>query len=111
MNRRHARPARAAVFVFGVLGFNQAIAHADPVEPNVLNYAVVAAPVVCRTLNEDPTILGVAGLMQAVIVKTGLTAYQAGEVVTLSVINECPWHTALLNQIATDYAPQRLRSA
>lgn len=102
---------QSLLILVGVIEPYQGLAHADPVESTIVNYAVAAAPVVCQVLGEDPTMSGVAGLMQIVVEKSGLTLYQAGEVVALSVVTECPWHTALLKRIAATYTPQQRRSA
>lgn len=98
------------LILVGVIAPRQNFVHADPVEPTVVNYAAAVAPLVCRTLDEDPTVVGVAGLVQVVVAKSGLTLYQAGEIVALSVISECPWHTALLNRIAANYASPKVKS-
>lgn len=103
--------AQPVLIFAGVIEPCQNFAHADPAEPMVVNYAVTAAAIVCHALDLDPTTTGVAGLMQAMVGKSGLTPYQAGEVVALSVVAECPWHTALLMRIAATYARPELRSA
>jgi hypothetical protein len=46
--------------------------------------------------------------MQGVIEQSGFTDYQAGQMVTLSVVLSCQRHTALLERITAAYQPERL---
>lgn len=80
-------------------------AHADPVEPQVTNYAKIAASAVCTTLDAYPTLPGVSGTVQAVVDDSGFTVTQAAQVVKISVITICPRHIPLLQRFVATWAP------
>ena len=66
----------------------------------VVAYAAQYAGAVCRTLDEYPTVDGVYGIGLS-IMDDGLTAYQAGQVIGLSVLEVCPRHIALMQNFAS----------
>ena len=66
----------------------------------VVAYAAQYAGAVCTTLDEYPTIDGVYGIGLS-IMEDGLTAYQAGQVIGLSVLEVCPRHIALMQNFAS----------
>jgi Protein of unknown function (DUF732) len=75
----------------------------DPTaEPKVVTYATTNAAAVCATLDEYPTVPGVAGLVGAVM-KDGFTPYQAGEIIALAVEKRCPNHIQLLEEFSATY--------
>jgi hypothetical protein len=65
----------------------------------VVAYAAQYGGAVCATLDEYPTINGVYGIGQS-IMEDGLTAYQAGQVIGLSVLEICPQHIDLMQNFA-----------
>jgi hypothetical protein len=65
-------------------------------------YAATYGEAVCMTLDDHPTFNGIIGIANA-IVEDGLTMYQAGGVIGLSVMEICPRHTALMNRFASTY--------
>lgn len=65
----------------------------------VVAYASVFGGVVCSTLDEYPSKAGVLGVGNAII-EDGLTAYQAGQVIALSVMDICPRHSDLMDDFA-----------
>lgn len=92
-----------------ILATGVAAAHADPAnqaEPEVVRYTATAAPSVCRSLDARPTLRGVLLAMQDVTERSGFDSRQASQVVTLSVLNECPRHTHLLNEIVALVSPK-----
>ncbi len=79
-----------------------AVSRADPTrpaEPDVVSYATTAAPAVCRSLDIRPTLRGVLLAMQDVMDQSGFGSRQASHVVTLSVTDQCPRHTHLLEEM------------
>ncbi len=71
-------------------------AKADDVDNVVFAYANTYAPAVCETLDEGhDSIDGLTGIMLS-IVGDGLTPRQAGQVVGISVTENCPRYTPLL---------------
>jgi len=76
-------------------------AHADP----VTNYAALAAPAVCETLDEHPTLPGLSGLLNAVQTDSGFTGRDAAAVVVYAVKTLCPRHIPLLQRFVSTYAP------
>lgn len=82
----------------GVVTF-AATAKAD-VDGAALAYAERYGGAVCSTLAEYPSISGVLGIVEA-IEKDGLSPYQAGEVVGLSVTNLCPQYDGLIRAFAS----------
>jgi len=66
----------------------------------VIAYASQFGDAVCTTLDEYPSFDGLLGIGQAII-EDGLNAYQAGQVIALSVVEICPRHLALVQAAAT----------
>lgn len=94
--------AALAVIVGAGLGYSP-VAQASPTDVDA--YAQDNAYVVCEVLDTYPSMGGIKGVSQAIVGK-GLTAYESGEVIAISIINYCPRHTALMNQFIRRYAPQ-----
>ncbi|MDP7721836.1 DUF732 domain-containing protein [Mycobacterium sp. TY814] len=101
--------ARALLLMlFGALivaACNAAPAHADPVAPYVINYASIAAPAVCGTLDDHPSFPGISGVIQAIQDDSGFTTDQAVQVLVISVQTRCVRHLPLLQRFADTYAP------
>lgn len=74
------------------------------IDPVSVAYAARYSDAVCGTLDAYPSVSGLLGVMQAIL-EDGLTSFQAGEVVTLSVAEACPWHTPLLRRFIAIYHP------
>jgi len=62
----------------------------------VFAYAATYGSAVCSTLDSYPSFEGILGIGQSII-EDGMTGYQAGEVIGVSVIEICPRHMGLLN--------------
>lgn len=95
------------LMLFGALiaaTFTATPAHADPIAPQVINYAVTASPAICHTLELYPTLPGVDGVLQGIQNDSGFTATQAGQVLVLGVQYRCPWHLPLLKRYADTWA-------
>lgn len=60
-------------------------------------YVSEYGPAVCSVLDESPIVESVLGVGMA-IAEDGLTDYQAGQVIAMSVATLCPWHTGLLRR-------------
>ena len=88
----------ALMAALGVIVY-AASAKAD-VDGAALAYAERYGGAVCSTLAEYPSISGVLGIVEA-IEKDGLSPYQAGEVVGLSVTNLCPQYDGLIRAFAS----------
>lgn len=73
-------------------------------------YAATFGGAVCNVLDKYPTFDGVVGIGQA-IVEDGLSSYQAGEVIQVSVQEICPRHLGLLNRFVAVYAPGSVSAA
>lgn len=69
-------------------------AHADEV---AVDYAAGHSKALCTTLSEFPTLIGLQGLLEAVV-DAGLTDVQAGEAVGTAVITACPRFEYLLDR-------------
>jgi hypothetical protein len=61
----------------------------------VIAYAAQFGDAVCATLDEYPSVSGVYGIGNA-IMEDGLTSFQAGQVIALSVSEICPRHLDVL---------------
>lgn len=83
-----------------------ASADAEP-SPAVIAYAAYYGGVVCDVLDEYPTVSGLLGVMEAVE-NDGFTAYEAGQVVGMSVAEICPRHGRLLRQFVDIYGGSRV---
>lgn len=76
-------------------------AKAEP-DSVVVAYAATYGGAVCSTLDDYPSFSGIIGIGQA-IADDGLSFYQAGEVIALSVLDICPRHTALMDRFSEAY--------
>ena len=77
-------------------------AKADP-DSMVYAYAATFGSAVCETLDSYPSFGGIYGIADA-ITDDGLTYYQAGQVIAVSVTEICPRHTALVKSFAASSA-------
>jgi len=68
-------------------------------------YAADYGDAVCSTLDSYPTLAGVSGIGQA-IRDDGLTLFQAGQVIEISVHEICPRHLGLLDRFIQTYSPR-----
>lgn len=73
-------------------------AKADP-DSMVYAYAATFGSAVCETLDSYPSFGGIYGIADS-ITDDGLTFYQAGQVIAVSVMEICPRHTALVKSFA-----------
>lgn len=76
-------------------------AHAGPAE----DYAVVNAGRVCAVIEAHPTVDGVTGVLAGVIADSGFSPYQAGRIVGMAVMMDCPEMLPVLQQFVDRYAP------
>jgi hypothetical protein len=77
-------------------------AKADP-DSMVYAYAATFGSAVCETLDSYASFGGIYGIADA-ITEDGLTYYQAGQVIAVSVMEICPRHTALVRSFAASSA-------
>ena len=102
---RNLRIILASLLFGGLIGgglMSLAIARADT--DNAANaYAAVYGSAVCSTLDSYPSFAGIIGIIQA-IEKDGLSAYQAGEVVGISVSEICPRHMGLIARFGSEFS-------
>lgn len=82
-------------------------ASADEPSTTVVAYAATFGGIVCDVLDDYPTPSGVLGIAQA-IQDDGLSSYEAGQVIGLSVAEICPRHTALMLRFANAYGGSRV---
>lgn len=80
------------------------VASADPVDTAVAIYAATNSGPVCSTLDANPSIVGVVGVVKGIEEDGAFTPYEAGEVLAISVVAECPQHTGLLQRFIDAYA-------
>jgi hypothetical protein len=85
-----------ALGVIAVLAAAPAKADTDPV---VVAYSAHYGGAVCSVLDEFPSENGILGIGKSII-EDGLTGYQAGQVLYLSVSDVCPRHMGLLRAFA-----------
>lgn len=69
-----------------------------------------AERVVCLMLDQDPTFPGVMHTAAVLVQQAGVTAYQAGQFIAMSVIDQCPEHGPLLNAFIKEYSPSGTNS-
>ena len=69
----------------------------------VTAYAATFGSAVCETLDSYASFGGIYGIADA-ITEDGLTYYQAGQVIAVSVTEICPRHTALVKSFAASSA-------
>lgn len=84
----------------GVVVF-AASAKAEP-DSDALAYAAEYGPAVCSVLDDYPSVSGMLGIMQA-IVEDGMTEYQAGQVVGISIYRLCPEYDYLAEKFMRRY--------
>ena len=84
----------------GVLAAPNAKADNDPV---VYAYAAQYGGIVCQVLDDHTSVSGMLGIGEA-IMEDGLTAYQAGQVLAVSVTEICPRHTGLLMRFVNTFS-------
>lgn len=77
-------------------------ASADEPSTTVVAYAATFGGIVCDVLDDYPTPSGVLGIAQA-IQDDGLSAYEAGQVIGLSVAEICPRHMRELQRFIDIY--------
>ena len=77
-------------------------ASADEPSTTVVAYAATFGGVVCDVLDDYPTTAGILGIAQA-IQSDGLSSYEAGQVIGLSVSEICPRHMGLVLRFADAY--------
>lgn len=92
----------AAAWLVSALILTAAPAHADRVD----TYTVFAAPAVCSTLDQFPTVAGVAGVGDGIVADSGFTYFQAGRVIADAVNGWCPRHLPLLQRFVAVYGPK-----
>jgi hypothetical protein len=68
-------------------------------DPVVVAYSAHYGGAVCSVLDEFPSENGILGIGKSII-EDGLTGYQAGQVLYLSVSDVCPRHMGLLRAFA-----------
>ena len=93
----------ALMAALGVIAFSLAApnAKADS-DSEAYAYAAHYAGAVCATLDDYPTVNGMLGIMQA-IAEDGLSDFQAGQVVGLSITETCPRYSYLLDLFIDRY--------
>ena len=91
----------SAVMGMILLILSSPAAKAEP-SSGAVAYAAEYGGAVCSVLSEHPSTDGMVGIMTA-IQQQGLPAYQAGEVMGLSVAELCPQYTYLLREFVTKY--------
>ena len=80
-------------------------AKADPVSRTAANYASLHAGSVCNIIALDPSVATVETLV-VVAVKDGLTGFQAGEAIGLSVYAVCPEYGYVLDAYIAKWSVQ-----
>lgn len=93
------------VVMLAALGWLYAIAwapsaKADVTDPQVIAFTAVYGGIVCDVLDDHATVAGVYGIGQGIVEESGLSDYQAGQVIGLSVAEICPRHTGLMRLVA-----------
>lgn len=94
------------VVLLTLLGWLYAIAwapsaKADVTDPQVIAFTAAFGGVVCSVLDDGhATPDGVYGISQGIVEESGLSYYQAGQVIGLSVAEICPQHSGLMRLIA-----------
>lgn len=82
------KPLFATLFALAALVFSCGTAKADTLD----NYVTVHGQTICHIINRDGISLTVFdNLAAAVQMDGGFGAYQAGEVIGMSVRDYCPW--------------------
>lgn len=92
----------AALLALAVITAPTASADDDP-SPQVVAYAAHFGGIVCDVLDDHASLGGVQGVIQGVQAD-GFTAYEAGQIVGLSVAEICPRHIGLLRKFINAYS-------
>ena len=71
-------------------------------DPESVAYAAHYAGAVCSTIADYPTTNGLKGIMNAVE-RDGLTAFQAGEAVGISIYSTCPQYSYIIDLFVAKY--------
>lgn len=88
--------------ILGYALYGASDAHAAP-DQAVINYEARYAEAVCSVLDQYPTFAGIVGIAQA-ITDDGFTAYEAGQVIAMSVSDVCPRHTDLVRRFIVRFS-------
>lgn len=94
------------VVVLAALGYLYLVAYAptakaDVTDPQVIAFTAAFGGVVCSVLDDGhATPAGVYGISQGIVEESGLSYYQAGQVIGLSVAEICPRHLAPVKAFA-----------
>lgn len=91
------------MMVLPLAAYFSTTAKADPSTP-VAVYAAKNADVVCEVIQDYPSIQGVTGVVSGVMEDGNFTAFEAGQVVGLSVSASCPEMWPLLQRFINYYA-------
>ena len=93
--------------LLAALGISVAPSARADVDPVVVAYTAAYGGIVCQVLDQGhDTTAGMLGIGQAII-EDGLSPYQAGQVLALSVTEICPRYTPLLRQFIARYSQAR----
>lgn len=92
----------AAALALAVATILAPTAAADEPSTTVVAYTATFGGIVCDVLDDYPTPAGVIGIAQA-IQDDGLSAYEAGQVIGLSVAEICPRHLRLMQRFIDIY--------
>ncbi len=96
----------ALVIVVGAaLGYSP-VASAVP-SHDVDAYAADNGYIICQVLDDHPSFAGIRGVSQAIVLK-GLSEYESGEVIALSIIGYCPRHLGLMQQFIRAYGDKQV---
>jgi hypothetical protein len=96
--------AAAAVSVLAGAGVGHAAEAQADVDPVAVEYAKDNAAAVCSTLDDFPSVAGVAGIAQAIVEQGYLSYYQAGQAIAISVMAVCPEHQPVLDRFIARYS-------
>lgn len=91
------------VVVLAALGYLYLAAYAptakaDVTDPQVIAYTAAFGGVVCSVLDEHPSVPGAYGVAAGIHEDSGMSLFQAGQVIGLSVAEICPRHTGLIQR-------------
>lgn len=91
------------VALLTLLGWLYAIAwapsaKADVTDPAVIAYTAAFGGIVCDVLDSHDSFPGIYGIAQGIHEDSGLSMFQAGQVIGLSVAEICPRHTGLIQR-------------
>lgn len=95
--------------ILGYALYGASDAHASP-DQAVINFEARYATAVCSVLDQYPTISAIPGIAEA-IVEEGFTYYEAGQVIAMSVRDECPRHLDLVQRFVSRYSQAGSKTA